>query len=73
MLLLLLLGLVPKLLELRNERLEIFEDLDSENDDEEEEIKGEGKIDFVEAEEAIDALFLALFFLFYFLFCFFVE
>lgn len=64
--LLLLLDLVPKVLELRKERLEIFEDLDSEDDDEEEENKGEGKIDLVEAEEAMDAMFFCSVFVFFF-------
>jgi hypothetical protein len=43
------LGLTPKVLELRNERLEGFEDLGCE-----EEMIGEGKIGLVEAEDAID-------------------
>jgi predicted metal-dependent TIM-barrel fold hydrolase len=47
--LLLMLGLTPKVLEPRNERLEGFEDLGCE-----EEMIGEGKIGLVEAEDAID-------------------
>lgn len=54
-----LLGMVPKVLELRNERLEDFEDLVSEDDDEEEKI-GEGRIDLVQEEEDIVALFFVL-------------
>jgi hypothetical protein len=44
-----MLGLTPKVLEPRNERLEGFEDLGCE-----EEMIGEGKIGLVEAEDAID-------------------
>jgi len=51
-----LLGMIPKELELRNERLEDFEDLVSEDDDEEEKI-GEGRMDLVQEEEDIVALF----------------
>lgn len=62
-----LLGMVPKVLELRNERLEDFEDLVSEDDDEEEEKIGEGRIDLVQEEEDIVALFFCS------VFCFVVE
>lgn len=48
-----LFGMVPKVLELRNERLEDFED------DEEEKI-GEGRIDLVQEEEDIVAMFFVL-------------
>jgi len=51
-----LLGMVPKVLELRNERLEDFV---SEDDDKEEKI-GEGRIDLVQEEEDIVALFFVL-------------
>lgn len=54
-----LLVMIPKVLELRNERLEDFEDLVSEDDDEEEKI-GEGRIELVQEEEDIVALFFVL-------------
>lgn len=49
-----LLGMIPKVLELRNERLEDFEDLVSE------EKIGEGRIELVQEEEDIVALFFVL-------------
>lgn len=55
-----LLGMIPKVLELRNERLEDFEDLVSEDVDDEEEKIGEGRIDLVQEEEDIVALFFVL-------------
>lgn len=52
--------MIPKVLELRNERLEDFEDLVSEDDDDEKEKIGEGRIELVQEEEDIVALFFVL-------------
>jgi hypothetical protein len=63
-----MLGLTPKVLEPRNERLEGFEDLGCE-----EEMIGEGKIGLVEAEDAIDGSSKCLVFALFFLLCFFYD